>query len=177
MLYNGDIKIAFSPELANYLVERNLITQYPTKLLGISGRQPTAYFIGRKLAEHYNIDNNINRGTNDRISIPALLKVTDLPSYEEVQKKDRGHWVERIKEPLERALDVLTAEGVLKDWKYTHAKGVDLTEDEAYSITSYPEYEKLYLLFTPADKVDHTERIEAKQEAREKARKKRKRKS
>ena len=169
-LENGHIRIWFTPEIAGYLAERNLITQYPTKLLRISGRQPTAYYIGRKLSEHYNIDNNVIRGTNDRISIPSLLKVASLDSYEEVQKKDRGHWVERIKEPLEKALDTLTQEGVLRDWKYTHAKGVDLTEEEAYSITSYEEYEKLYLHFTPADKVDHTERIEAKQEARAEAR-------
>lgn len=174
---NGVIKIAFSPEIASYLAERNLITQYPTKLLRISGRQPTAYYIGRKLAEHYNMDNNQIRGTHDRISIPKLLEITDLASYEEVQKKDRGHWVERIKEPLEQALDTLTQEGVLKDWEYTHAKGVPLTDEEASTITSYEDFAKLYLHFTPADKVDHTGRIEAKQEAREEARKNRKKRA
>lgn len=170
----GVIKIAFSPEIASYLAERNLITQYPTKLLRISGRQPTAYYIGRKLAEHYNMDNNQIRGTHDRISIPAILAVTELPTYEEVTKQDR-HWDRRIKEPLEQALDTLTQEGVLKDWEYTHAKGVPLTDEEASTITSYEDFAKLYLHFTPADKVDHTERIEAKQEARAEARKKRKR--
>lgn len=168
---NGVIRIAFSPEIAQYLAERNLITQYPTKLLRISGRKPTAYYIGRKLAEHYNIDNNQIRGTHDRISIKKLLEVADLASYEEIQAKDRGHWVERIKEPLEQALDTLTQEEVLKDWKYTHAKGVELTEKEARNITSYEDFEKLYLQFTPADKVDHTERIEAKKEARQKRKK------
>lgn len=174
---NGEIQIAFSPEIANYLAEKNVITQYPTKLLGISGRQPTAYYIGRKLAEHYNIDNNIIRGTNDRIGIPSLLSVTGLPSFEEVQATDRGHWAERIKEPVEKALDVLTEEGILKDWKYTHARGIDLTEEEAYNITSYEDYIKLYLHFTPADKVDHTERIEAKRKRREAAQKKRTKRS
>ena len=164
---NGEIRIAFSPEIAQYLAERNLITQYPTKLLRISGRKPTAYYIGRKLYEHYNIDNNQIKGTHDRISVPALLAVTDLPSYEEVMKQDR-HWDRRIKEPLEVALDELTKEGVLKDWKYTHAKGVELTEEEASNINGYADFEKLYLQFTPADKVDHTERIDAKKEARQK---------
>lgn len=174
---NGVIKISFSPEIATYLAERNIITQYPTKLLKISGRQPTPYYIGRKLAEHYNIDNNQIRGTYDRISIPALLAVTDLASYEEVQKTDRGHWVERIKEPLENALDTLTKEGILTDWKYTHARGIDLTEEEAYTITSYEDFAKLYLHFTLADTVDHTERIEAKQKAREEARQKQKKRA
>lgn len=174
---NGEIKISFSPEIAEYLAERNLITQYPVKLLHISGRQPNAYYIGRKLIEYYNIDSNIARGTNNRISIPALLQVTDLPSYETVQATDRGHWAERIKEPLERALDTLTEEGILKDWKYTHAKGVDLTEEEAYNITSYEDFNTLYLHFTPADKIDHEDRITAKQEARDAAKQKRKRRT
>lgn len=174
---NGEIQIYFTPEIAQYLAEKNLITQYPTKLLRISGRKPTAYYIGRKLAEHYNIDNNQIRGTHDRISIKALLPVTDLATYEEVQKKDRGHWVERIKEPLEQALDELTREGILTDWKYTHARGVDLTEEEASNLTSYSDFEKLYLHFTPADKIDHTDRIKAKKERQPKKASKKKKKS
>ena len=163
---NGLIKISLSPEIASYLAERNILTQYPVNLLSISGRQPTAYYIGRKLAEHYHIYNNQIKRTHDRISIPKLLENTDLASYEEVQKKDRGHWVERIKEPLEQALDTLTQAGVLKNWEYTHAKGVPLTDEEAGTITNYEDFSKLYLKFTLTDSVDHTERIEAKQEAR-----------
>lgn len=172
----GNISITFTPEIADHLIERGLITQYNTRLLSWDERNPNPYYIMRKIEEYYNMDANQARGTHDRISIPALLAVTDLPSYEEVQRTDRGHWERRIKEPLEEALDSLTKEGILKSWEYTHAKGVPLTEEEAYSITSYPEYEKLYLLFTPADKVDHTERQEKRRQERE-AKKKRKRKS
>lgn len=168
---NGKIGIAFTPEIASYLADKNIITQYPTKLLGLDNRNHTAYYIGRKLAEHYNIDNNQIKGTHDRLSIPALLAVTDLPTYEYIQKTDRGHWVERIKEPLERALDTLTQEGILKDWKYTHARGIDLTEEEAYNITRYEDFSKLYILFSPADTVDHTERITKKQIAKAEAKK------
>ncbi len=173
----GNIEIDFTPEIASYLAERNLITQYPTKLLRLDSRKPTAYYIGRKLAEHYNIDNNQIRGTNDRISIPALLAVTDLPTYEEVQLKDRGHWENRIKRFFEEALDTLTQEGVLENWEYTHAKGVPLTDEEAQNITSYEEFSKLYLRFTLSDKIDHTERIRAKQEARAEASKQKKKKT
>lgn len=162
----GQIQIAFSPEIASYLAERNLITQYPVKLLRIDGRKTTAYYIGRKIMEHYSIDNNWSRGTQDRISISKLLEATDLDRYEELQSKDRGHWVERIKEPLEKALDTLTQEGILEDWEYTHAKGVALTDEEAGNITSYSDFAKLYLLFTPADKLNCAERIQAKQEAK-----------
>ena len=172
----GNISITFTPEIADHLIARGLITQYNTGMLKLDERKPNAYYIMRKLEEHYNMDTNQARGTHDRISIPALLAVTDLASYEEVQKRDRGHWVERIKEPLEEALDYLTQEGLLKSWEYTHAKGVPLTEDEAYSITTYKDFEELYLLFNPADKVDHTERQEKRRQERE-AKKKHKRKS
>ena len=172
---NGEIKIAFSPEIARYLSERNLITQYPAKLLGISGRQPNAYYIGRKLASHYNIDSNQVKGTHDRIGIPALLAVTDLPSYEEVQKTNRS-WGTRIKEPFEQALDTLQHEGILKDWKYTHAKGIDLTDEEAENINTYRAWEELYINFILTDTVDQAERIEKKQKERAEAINRKKRK-
>ncbi len=173
---NGLIRISIGSDIANYLVERNLITQYPAKLLRISGTKPTAYYIGRKLAEYYHIDKNQLRGTNNRIGIPSLLAVSGLPSYEEVQEKDRGHWIERIKEPLERALDELTTEGILEDWEYTHAKAVELTEKEAYNITNYVDFSRLYLTFTLADPVEQPERIEAKEKARKEARERRRKK-
>lgn len=162
----GQIKISFTPEIANYLITRNTITPYPTKLLGISGNQPTAYRIGRKLAEHYNIDNNQIRGTYNRLSIPKILDISGLPSYDElIEKKHARHWEERIKEPLEKALEVLIKEKILESWKYTHAKGIDLTDDEAYNIDSYDKFSKLYLQFEFIDKIDHTERIEARRES------------
>lgn len=168
----GNISLTFTPEIADYLVSRGLITQYNTALLGIDERHPNAYYIMRKLEEQYNMDSNRARGTHDRISIPALLAVTDLASYEEVQKKDRGHWQERIKEPLEENLDYLTQEGFLRSWEYVHEKGRPLTDEEAGAITSYKDFAELYLLFDPAQKVDHTERIEAKKEAISEAKKK-----
>ena len=112
------------------------------------------------------MDSNQIKGTADRISVPNLLAVTDLPSYEEVQRKDRGHWENRIKRYFEEALDTLTQEGILKDWEYTHAKGVPLTDEEAANITSYNKFIKLYLHFTPADEGDHAERIAAKEKAK-----------
>lgn len=175
-LKNGNIILHFSPELASYLAERNLITQYPTSLLAIPATKPNAYRIGKKLYEHYNIDSNQIKGTNDKISVLKLLEVTDLPSYEEVMKQDR-HWDRRIKEPLETALDVLTKEGLLKDWEYTHAKGIELTDEEASNITIYADFEKLYIHFVPADKVDHTDRIKAKKETLERKRKAKKSKA
>lgn len=170
----GDIAITFTPEIADYLVARGLLTQYNTKLVGIDERQPNAYYIMRKLEEHYNMDANQQNKRHDRIGIDTILAVTDLPSYEEVQEKDRGHWVDRIKDPLENALDYLTREKLLKNWEYTHAKGVPLTDEEASNINSYNDFASLYLLFTPADQIDHTERQEKRKAERKSKRKNRK---
>lgn len=154
----GNISITFSPEIADHLVARGLITQYNTGMLKLDERRPNAYYIMRKLEEHYNMDTNQRNNRHDRIGIETILAVTDLPSFKEVEEKDRGHWERRIKEPLEEALDYLTHEKLLKNWEYTHAKGVPLTEEEAQTITDYNTFSKLYLHFTPVEKVDHTER-------------------
>ena len=169
---NGEIKISFSPELATYLAERNLITQFPTKLLRIPGTNPNAYRIGKKLSEYYNNFDNQARETHDRLSVKTLLGVTDLPSYEKVQDTDRGHWQERIKEPLEKALDTLTGIGFLADWEYTHAKAVPLTDEEASNITNYKDFSELYIHFQLVDEIDNTEKIEEKRKARAEAKQK-----
>ena len=163
----GNILLWLTPELIRYLKERNTFTWLPLSLLKV--KTPNAYRIGIKINEHYYIDFNQIIGTHDRLSVKELLAETDLQSYEEIQKTDRGHWEERLKDPLETYLEELVADGYLKEWKYTHAKGIDLTEEEAYSITSYATFSGLYIRFTLAETVDNTERIEAKREARAKA--------
>lgn len=168
----GNISITFTPEIADYLVQRGLVTQYNTGLYRLDERKPNAYYIMRKLEEHFNMDANQRKKRHDRISIRSLLEVTELPSFEEVEATDRGHWERRIKEPLEENLDYLTKEKLLKNWEYGHEKGIPLTEEEAQNITDYNTFSKLYLYFTPAEKVDHTERRERREkEIKEKAEK------
>lgn len=161
---NNMVYFTFTPAYAAYLVNRNVIGQYPAKLLAMDSRKTTAYKIAKKLFDYYFIDNNIIHGTNDILSIKSILPFSGLASYEEVQKKDRGHWIERIKEPLEAALDELTQLQILSDWEYTHEKKRALSYDEAAAIIDYYEYEKLYLHFTPYEELDQQERIEAKQQ-------------
>lgn len=167
----GYIYLSFTAKFAEYLTRRNTIGQYPIKLFGLDNRKDTAYKIARKLFEHYFIDKNIMDRTRDTLKISNILKVTPLATYEEVQKTDRGHWEERIKEPFERALDDLQGQGILKEWEYTHQKKEPLTDEEAANITTYQNFESLYLHFTPKDDVDQTERLQKKQEQREKAKK------
>ncbi len=165
---NGKITITFAPQIAKVLVNDNLITKFPTALYRISGENPNAYPIGCKLAEHYHMYNNRVKGTNKNISVKAILESSQIVTFEEVQKKDRGHWEARIKEPMETALDSLTKQGVITDWKYIHAGGVDLSDEEARNISTYKDFINLYIHYEMPDPGDE-ERIKEKREQRQKA--------
>lgn len=159
---NGYIYMTFDPALAQYMVLLP-VTQYAVALLGVDARNANAYNIGLKLVEYWNMDSNQRAGRADRIGVDTLLACTTLPSIESI-RASRKDWIERIKEPFERALDVLTECGLLADWQYTHAKAVPLSDEEAMSILSFEEWAKLYIQFELRDAPDHTPRLEAKKE-------------
>lgn len=161
----GQIAITFNPDFGDYIAQ-NPQTQYPTALLAIDARNNNAYSMGLKMAEHFNMDNNQIRGTAERLKVETLLASTGLPDISAVQKR-RGSWEERIKEPFETALDTLTRAGVLEDWKYTRAKGVELTDAEAAAITDYETFISLYITYKLADAPDHTERLARRAEEKQ----------
>lgn len=173
---SGDIEVSFSPELADYLTRQNLITQYPAGLWKIDGRATNAYKIGRKLALHANIDANIERNTQNIISVSSLLGVTDLPTIEDLRRTNNRNWQRLIKEPFLTALDELKRAGVLYDAELTHGKGRKLTDEEAYNLTDYNKFIELYLTFELANEKDHGERLARKKERKKPAKKKRGRK-
>ena len=150
------IRIKFT-ETAAALLSRSPLMQYPRVLLGISAKNPNAYSIAYKMSVHYNNDNNIIKGTNDRLKVTTLLKETTWPTYSYLQETGNGrHWEDRIKEPFEKALDMLT--GVyISEWEYVKAKGVQLDDQEAAAITSYEIFSNLYVKFRPIDAPEHQE--------------------
>ncbi len=150
-IQNGQIRMDFTRNMARYLVNLPL-TQTPKALWKVSGKQPNAYNIGLKMTEHFSIERNQTIGTADRLKVDVVLSYTSLPTYEQV-KKIHGSWRDRIKEPLEAALDILTRQGVLADWKYIKAKGEELTELEASEIVDkdFGAYANLYIRFTLVD--------------------------
>lgn len=164
----GVINMEFSLPMAKYLVMLP-ITQYPKSQLRIDGRNQNAYALGNKFAEHYNMDNNQKRGTANRLKVATLLKITNLPTYEQTIR-NRNSWDDRIKEPFEAALDEIVRVGTLADWEYTHAKGVPLTEEEAYNIKDYKTFTELYITYVMGDEVDHTDRLARREEERKKRR-------
>lgn len=143
-------------------------SRYPVTQYRIDARNPNAYALGNKFANHYYMDNNQKRGTANRLKVESLLKCCpELKTYEEVLAT--GHsWTDRIKEPFEAALDEVTRVGTIKDWKYTHAKWVELTEEEAQNITDYNTFKELYITFEMGVEVDNTERFNRQEERKTK---------
>lgn len=157
----GYIYFNFAKEFSDYLIQLPL-SQYSEALLSIDERSPNAYKIGIQLSNHFNNDNNIGKGTAQLLRVKTILSYTDLPTIDVVRAQNKS-WVERIKEPLETALDTLTTCGYLKDWEYTHSKGAPLTEEEAKAlINDFEKWADTLVLFTPKNATDHTARIEAK---------------
>lgn len=171
---SGNIQIHFSQHFAEYLIQLPL-TQYPVALLGVDERNNNAYSIGLAMAEHYSLDNNQTKGTAQLLRVKTLLSYTDLPSIDSDYVKRKG-WEDRIKEPLERSLDALTACGLLEDWRYSKSKGGELTDEEATNFSSYKEWEETLVHFTLRNAPDHTARLEARAEER-KARQAKRRKT
>lgn len=168
----GVISMEFSLPMAKYLTMLP-ITQYPKTQLRIDGRNQNAYALGNKFAEHYNMDNNQKRGTANRLKVETLLKVTNLPTYEQTIR-NRNSWAGRIKEPFETALDEVVRVGTLENWEYTHAKGVPLTEEEASTITDYKTFAELYITYVMGEEVDHTDRLARRDEEKKRRRTKKK---
>jgi len=157
----GYIYMVFDPLFSEYLVKLP-ITQYPLALLGVDARNPTAYNIGLKMATHYSMDNNQIKGTYNLLKVKTLLAATDLPPYEEVVLSRKG-WEERLKEPLENAMDHLTQINFLSDWRYSKSKGETL-EDTGADFTDYETWADTLVQYDIANAPNHNDRIKKLEE-------------
>lgn len=153
----GIISVEFTVSMAEYMIQLTQ-TKYSAALFSIDDRKSNAYNIGWKMATHYNNDNNLIVGTANLLKVKTLLACTSLPDLETV-RADGNSWELRIKEPFESALDALTQSGVLADWRYSHSKGVEMTDTEATNFESYEDWANTLLYFELKDPHDHTERL------------------
>lgn len=162
---SGDtIEIEFTLTMAEYLVSRPVLP-YPRSLYRIDDRDANAFAIAEEMAIHYGIDNNVIRGTEGRLKIETLLKCASYPSYEKLQA-NKWSWEAHVKEPFEECLDRLFQYGFIKDWKYCHAGGTELTDEEARNISSYGEFVSLILWYELNDYKDTVTRAKAITEKR-----------
>jgi len=170
----GIISIEFTVSMAEYMIQLTQ-TKYSAALFSIDDRKPNAYNIGWKMATHYNNDNNLIAGTANLLKVKTLLACTSLPDLETV-RADGNSWELRIKESFERSLDVLTKSGVLANWRYSHSKGVEMTDTEATNFESYEDWANTLLYFELKDPHDHTERLARNADKKKEAKTKRTRK-
>lgn len=154
--YNAYIEITFAQDYAAALTALPL-SNFSMPLLSVDPRNANAYILGKKLIDHFSHYNNHGKGTAQLLKVKTLLEYVSLPNIEAVRKQEKS-WVERIKEPLEEALDIIHAAGVLEDWRYSKPKGEELTDKEA-AFTSYEEWEDTLVYFTPKDAEDLAEQI------------------
>lgn len=179
-LKGNELMIEFTLSMAQYLTSLPLI-KYPRSLYALDDRDYNAYAIGEAMCIHYSQENNVVRGTEDKLRVETLLQSTSYPSYEEIKTHEMS-WVQKVKEPFESALDKLTQCGLIADWVYCHEGGIELTDKEAAAIAErgYAYFASLLVKFTLNDFESHEERTTAIQEKKakqlEKAKRKKKRK-
>ena len=155
--FDGYIVLSFSMKMARYFATA-YIMPYPYKLLTInSHNNPHSYFIGRKLALHYNM--NIGKANSNRISVKSLIAtIPDLPKYQDFQK-GKEHITQQIIQPFERDLIALQDKyGILKSWRYCNSGGEPITDAqvEKYNYDTWIEW---LVEFELDDYPDQSERI------------------
>lgn len=185
----GKIDVVMGQTFSQTLLDiKTPLTKQHTCLLRVDNNNSTAYQIGLKLQTHYNMYPNVNKGTNTLISISSLLESTSLSTMEELDAIGKtSRWAERIKAPLENALDYLYSQSVgicfLKDYRYSHAKHEPLSEEELIRLDhgedykcemSFDEWKELYIEFEIEEPSENREQrvVEAKAWRKPKTRKK-----
>ena len=150
--------------------------QFPKALLKMNGQKSNAYFLGCKMALHYFNSNNVVRGSNTCLKVETLLDAAEFPFIEEVREQ-KASWIQKIRTPLETALDTLKKEGVISSWYYCKPKGKKLNPQEReFARSVYEVWSRTLICFKMKDAPDMSDRIEDYKKRKEArlARKKRK---
>ena len=161
----GIIRINFDVDAAAYLVNAYAMW-YPLALLKHDNRRPTAYAIGYKIAFHNSNDRNNAAGTENTLSVKSLLSASpEIPSIDSLQARGQRNWKDKIKRPLETALNDNVNVGYLSRWEYRDPRtGKTYTPDTAQGLT-WTQYTALMVDYVVIDPPDQTERRAAKAEA------------
>ena len=164
-IIKGLIRINFDVDAAAYLVQ-SYIMQHPMALLAVDNRNPNAYVLGYKIAQHNSMDNNAARGTNNTLSVESLLSAApEIQSYKELQARGQRNWKDKIKKPLENSLNELIKVGVLSKWEYRDPTTSTTYTPETAQPMTWAQYSRLMVDFIMVNAPDQTERREAKAEA------------
>lgn len=140
---NSKVIFKFTFDIAEYL-SKAYIMPYPKNLFRINSKyNPHAYYLGRKLIDHYN--QNIGKKNRNRILVSTLLKcLPELPDYESTR-----YVSQLIISPFERDLDSLVDEySILDAWWYCNKEGSAL-DDAELKDADYATWSNLFVVFEP----------------------------
>ena len=148
---NGQVLVFVDPLYAKRMLENNTLTNYPQTLYLYRGTEPTAYNVGKKLAQRWQNPKNQLKGEQDIISVKKLLQAAGLPSLEKLAKhNNQSKWKQMLLEPLEKALERAVDIGLLNEWSFVKANKETLTDSELDRLEKgidFNFFEKLYIHF------------------------------
>jgi len=147
------ITAVLTPTYAEYKAQIHQVGYIPKKYLSTRGTSTNELSIKFKLFDNATQKRNLRTGQGKIISVRSLLKVTSLPTIEELEKtKKRSRWSERIKDRLEEMLNSIQRSGDITSWDYCKAKSRPLTPQErALSERYFEEWEALYINYDIPD--------------------------
>ena len=169
------IEVVINSAFINSVRDNKRLNQIHKNLLKLPSYQSNAYNIGLKICLYYNMDKNNFRGEARRLQIKTILKNTSYKTIEECRAKELS-WKHHILKFLDRDLETLVDQGIIKEFTYTGAKGKALNVEDVRELKSFGEFEQLYVTFVPVDVIDLEQRDgrkEKKAERIERAKKKR----
>lgn len=128
-------------------------------------KNPLPFYLCQKLLNTYFRDGNRSQGTNTILSVKKLLEYCGdmIPTFETIQATDPGHWVDRIRDKLEKALNEIQDEGIFA-WEYCK-KGLSPVKPQERRTRDYHKWSKLYITFRLIpDEPDQANRLRHKAE-------------
>ena len=162
----GLVRINFDVDAAAYFTNA-YIMQYPTALLKHDNRKPNPYIIGRKIAFHNSNDQNRAAGTENTLSVKSLLDATaDIPTIDDIKARGQRNWKDKIKKPLEAALDANIEVGLISRWEYRDPKTNKTYTAETAQPMTWAQYSRLMVDFSIIDAPEQAERRAAKTAAK-----------
>ena len=156
----GDfVMIEITQSMAEILALLPMI-YYSRTLYSLDDREFNAFAIGEAMCIHYCQENNVIKGTENKMSVLKLLEKTSFPTYEELKEQKSG-WEANVKNRLENCLDKLYQCCFLKDWKYCYAGGREITDEEIKKgvIDSYEKFISLLIKFELNEFAPHEKRL------------------
>ena len=141
-------KFMFTQSAAYLLAHSPVCESFPTNLFKLDNRYGgNAYEIGRKMIRHTDIYANRKKGNNCTLSVVKLIENSEIPTFEDIESKNRRDWKEKIKKPLEKALNDLLEIGFLSRWEYRTPTEKRLTQKQADKLNA-KEYQSLVVDFS-----------------------------